>query len=92
MLLRRNRYTSPPDPLRTLTVQWRLTRIAWEIRQLERDEQRWAKAHHLRAAEIAYDDLLAEACRLSSLPLPDGTRAVRRLIMESDLRAQGWTW
>ena len=81
-----------PDPMETLVVQWRLSRLAWEIRQLESDESRWAKAHHLRAAELAYDDLLAEACGLAGVPVPAGEPAVRRLIMESHLRYLGWNW
>jgi hypothetical protein len=92
MQLRRSRHGPPPDPLQALTVQCRLSRIAWEIHHLERDDERWARAHHLKAAEIAYDDLLAEACRMAGLPLPDGPRPVRRLIMESDLQSRGWTW
>ena len=90
MLLRRTRHEQ--DPMETLVVQWRLSRLAWEIRQLESDESRWAKAHHLRAAELAYDDLLAEACGLAGVPVPVATAPVRRLIMESDLRFRGWTW
>ncbi|HEU4540658.1 MAG TPA: hypothetical protein VFR23_05980 [Jiangellaceae bacterium] len=91
MLLRRTRH-SQPDPMETLVVQWRLSRLAWEIRQLESDENRWARAHHLRAAEIAYDDLLAEACGLAGIPVPVAAPPVRRLIIESDLRVRGWTW
>jgi hypothetical protein len=78
--------------METLVVQWRLSRLAWEIRHLESGESRWAKAHHLRAAELAYDDLLAEACGLAGVPVPVAVPAVRRLIMESDLRFRGWTW
>jgi hypothetical protein len=90
MLLRRSR--DRIDPMATLAVQWRLSRLACEIRRLETDGSSWAKAHHLRAAEIAYDDLLAEACELVGIPAPVAAPPVRRLIMESDLRVRGWTW
>lgn len=91
-MLRRARPKPASDPFESLTVQWRLSRLAWEIRQLEHDSGRWARAHHLRAAELAYDDLLAEACSLAGVPIPDAKSAIRRLIMESDLRSRGWTW
>lgn len=91
-MLRRTRHQPAPDPFVSLIVQWRLSRLAWEIRHLERDAGRWARAHHLRAAELAYDDLLGEACCLAGIPVPDAAPAVRRLIMESDLRSRGWTW
>jgi hypothetical protein len=78
--------------METLGVQWRLSRLARKIRQIESDESRWARAHHLRAAVVAYDDLLAEACGLAGIPVPVASPPVRRLIMESDLRIRGWTW
>lgn len=91
-MLRRARNQPAPDPFVSLTVQWRLSRLAWEIRHLERDPGRWARAHHLRAAALAYDDLLAEACTLAGIPVPDAIPPVRRLIMETELRSHGWTW
>lgn len=80
------------DPFETLTVQLRLTRIVAEIRRLERDQGRWARAHHLAAATRAYDDLLADAARLAGLPLPDAPPAIRRVMVESALRHDGWDW
>lgn len=76
----------------TLTLQTRLTRLAGEINRLEQDGGRWARAHHLGAAQAAYDDLLTEACRLLQVPVPEGTRPVRRLLAESELRSRGWSW
>lgn len=81
-----------PDPFATLAVQLRLSRVAAEIRRLENDQSRWARAHHLVAATAAYDDLLLEAARLCDMPIPDATPPVRRLIVESELRDQGWSW
>lgn len=81
-----------PDPFATLAVQLRLSRLAAEIRRLENDQGRWARAHHLVAATAAYDDLLLEAARLSEMSVPDATPPVRRLILESELRDRGWSW
>lgn len=81
-----------PDPFVTLGLQIRLSRIATEIRHLERDGGRWARAHHLTAATAAYDDLLVEAARLCDLPVPDADAPIRRLIIESQLRHRGWAW
>lgn len=80
------------DPFETLTVQLRLTRIVGEIRRLERDQGRWARAHHLAAATRAYDDLLADAARLAGMPLPDAAPPIRRVMIESALRHDGWDW
>jgi hypothetical protein len=44
------------------------------------------------AATAAYDDLLREAAVLSGLPVPDVSPAVRRLMIEGQLRHQGWNW
>lgn len=91
-VLRRHRPLPGPDPFASLDVQYRLGRVAAEIRHLELDDGRWARAHHRRAAEAAYDDLLVEACRLAGIPVPDTLAAVRRVIVEGDLRSRGWTW
>ncbi|SDT70196.1 hypothetical protein [Jiangella sp. DSM 45060] len=80
------------DPFETLTVQLRLSRVAGEIRRLERDQGRWARAHHLAAASRAYDDLLLDAARLAGLPVPDAPPAIRRVMIESALRHDGWSW
>ncbi|WP_053203896.1 hypothetical protein [Jiangella muralis] len=80
------------DPFETLTVQLRLTRVSGEIRRLERDQGRWARAHHLTAATRAYDDLLLDAARLAGLPVPDAPPAIRRVMIESALRHDGWSW
>lgn len=90
MMLRRTR--RQPDPLETLVVQERLSRVACKIRQLEQGDDIWAIGHHLKAAEIAYDALLAEACELAGIPVPQASRPVQRLLMEADLQSRGWTW
>jgi hypothetical protein len=88
----RARTPSGPDPFETLMIQNRLTRLAGEIYRLEQDGGRWARAHHLSAAQAAYDKLLVDACRLLDVPVPEATPAVRRLLAESELRSRGWTW
>lgn len=80
-----------PDPFATLAVQLRLTRVASELRRLDGNE-RWAAGHHLTAATMAYDDLLAEAAELSDIEVPDAPRSVRRVVLEAQLHGAGWTW
>jgi len=91
-MLRRSRGCPTPDPFETLGVQMRLGRLAAEISRLEHDDGRWARAHHLTAAQAAYDDVLAEACRLVGLPIQEAVAPVRRLLAESELRSRGWSW
>jgi hypothetical protein len=91
-MLRRTRHESAPDPFASLSVQWHLSRVAWEIRRLERDDRLWARAHHLRAALLAYDELLCEAAALAGIPVPDSPAPIRRLILESQLQSSGWSW
>ena len=80
------------DPFATLHIQTRLSELAAELESLHAGEGRFALAHHLRAAQSAYDDLLDEACELAGVGPIEGTGAVHRLLAESALRAAGWTW
>jgi hypothetical protein len=93
-LLRRFvRSARPPDPFATLELQCRLSRLAGELRDLERAEpQRFAAAHHMRAALWAYDRTLEDALRMMRLPVPEGGGPVARLLAETSLRSVGWTW
>lgn len=83
------------NPFRTLEVQLALSRLDREIARLEAgDTGTFAQGHHLRAALLAYEQVLAEACRLAGIPvppLPEG-RCLRRLLAEAELRARGWSW
>lgn len=81
-----------PDPFETLAVQFRLGQLAAEIRTLERDRRRWARGFHLVAATSAYDGLLCDAARMSGVPVPDADPPVRKVMLEAELRRQGWTW
>ncbi|MCR6492949.1 hypothetical protein [Cellulomonas sp. P24] len=88
------------DPFEVLSVQMRLSVIAADIRAIEDEPHLYARAHHLHAARVAYDDLLAEACRLAGLEpgprmsfsVPEEKRFDERLREEVELTALGWTW
>jgi anti-sigma-K factor RskA len=92
------------DPLVTLDVQLRLAFAAAEVRRIEADAALYARAHHWRAAVLAYDSLLREACYLAGVdpqdvaepPAPldaDAPRAQEaRLREELELTARGWSW
>ena len=81
------------DPLTTLQLQLRLGQIAREIRALAGDDARFATAHHTRAAQAAYDELLREACRRAGVeddsPI---TSETDRLLRELELSSRGWSW
>ncbi len=81
------------DPFCALEVQLALGRLDREIRRLLAGATpSFAQGHHLHAAQLAYDQLLLEACGLAEVSgLPPG-RQVRRLVAEAELRARGWTW
>ncbi|QAY64869.1 hypothetical protein ET495_11525 [Xylanimonas allomyrinae] len=85
------------DPIDTLTLQLRLGEIAREIQALA-GSRGFAVAHHTRAAQAAYDALLAEACRRAGLPVEaphlvtDRTPEAERLREELELASRGWSW
>lgn len=80
-----------PDPFATLALQDRLARLAREIRSLESESQRrFGAGHHARAAELAYEQTLDEACRLIGAPVESGP--THRLMAEARLLHAGWTW
>jgi hypothetical protein len=81
------------DPFSALEVQVALARVERLVADLQRDDRRFARAHHLYAAVAAYDRLLTEACALAGVELPqDGDGDTRRLLAEVELRARGWSW
>lgn len=84
------------DPFAVLELQERLERLSREIVLLEGGGEGFARAHHLRAAITAYDDLLAEAGRLIGVDVAPETLGtdptVRRVLVEAELQARGWTW
>jgi hypothetical protein len=83
-----------PDPFDALQVQTRLAIVAEHIRHLEEDRHAWARAERIIAAQLAYDALLAQACRMAGvevLPRAKGD-PWERLREEVELIARGWTW
>jgi hypothetical protein len=92
--VRRERPAPPPDPFDALHVQMRLSIVAEHLRRLEEDRHAWARAERIIASQLAYDALLAEACRLAGvevLPRAQGD-PWERVREEVELAARGWTW
>lgn len=81
------------DPFRTLELQARLSRLAGELTGLDAGgERRFAAGHHARAALLAYEHTLREACRLAGLPVEPGRGPEFRLLAEAMLSQAGWEW
>ena len=55
------------DPFTVLRVQERLGVVADHVRSLELDPHTFARAERIIASQLAYDQLLAEACRLAGV-------------------------
>lgn len=95
--LRRQRPVQEPlslDPFRTLRLQSRLGAVADQVRQLEADDRAFARAERIVASQLAYDQLLAEACRLAGVEVDtDAAGDPReRFREEVELASRGWTW
>jgi aminoglycoside phosphotransferase len=95
-LAARLRHEHPPvyDPFQTLHLQTRLSTVANHMRDLELDPHTFARAERLIASQLAYDQLLAEACRLAGVeveehPKGDGAERFRE---EVELASRGWAW
>jgi hypothetical protein len=80
------------NPFDALEVQLALTRLEQRLAELQADDRRFARAHHLHAARIAYDQAIGEACRLAGVEDLPEDRSVRRILAEAELRARGWDW
>ncbi len=83
-----------PDPFDALQVQTRLTIVAEHLQRLEADVHGWARAERIIASQLAYDALLAEACRLAGVEVLARAKGDpwERLREEVELAARGWTW
>lgn len=84
----------PPDPFVALRLQTRLGVVADHARALEGEPRTFALAERVIATQLAYDQLLAEACRLAGvevLPRAKGDPQ-ERFREEVELAARGWTW
>jgi hypothetical protein len=96
---RRRLRRAGPDPLVTLAIQIRLGELATELRAVVDDPGVYARAHHWRAAQDAYDAMLREACRAAGLAVVDQPLRPdehvdedERLREELELSARGWSW
>lgn len=86
------------DPFEVLRVQLRLGALAEEVRALERNGNLYARGHHLKATQAAYDALLIEACVLAGIATAPGSRStlpqdeLERFREEVELASRGWSW
>lgn len=81
------------DPLQTLELQQRLSRLATELRVLDsHGGPGWAAGHHVRAAQEAYERTLDDACRLAGIEVEPGRGTAHRLLAETELQNHGWDW
>lgn len=90
----RRQEPEPYDPFLTLRVQQRLGAVANHVRRLEADERTFARAERIIASQLAYDQLLAEACQLAGVEVRPAAAgdAQERFREEVELAARGWTW
>jgi len=90
----RHRDVEPYDPFVTLRVQQRLGAVANHVRRLEADDRTFARAERIIASQLAYDQLLAEACDLAGVEVRPAAKgdAKERFREEVELAARGWTW
>ena len=91
--LRRRRRVLP-DPFDALWVQDRLGIVARHVQSLEADNRAMARAERIIASQLAYDDLLQEACRLAGVDVPPHARGdpAERFREEVELAGRGWAW
>jgi aminoglycoside phosphotransferase len=90
----RHRHPEPTDPFEALRVQERLGAVADHVRALEVDPHTFARAERIIASQLAYDQLLAEACKMAGVevlgrPLGDPQERFRE---EVELASRGWSW
>ncbi|MGN8244467.1 hypothetical protein ACTHAM_001370 [Cellulomonas soli] len=95
-LARRLRRERPPtfDPFLALHVQERLGAVAEHVQELERDPHTWALAERVIASQLAYDELLAQACRLAGVEVQPHAKGdpAERFREEVELASRGWAW
>lgn len=78
------------DPMRTLELQTRLSRLSGEIRRCQA-HRGFAAAHHTRAAVSAYETTLRQSLR--HVGADDAVHPAGDIIsLELDLAARGWQW
>ena len=91
--LRRPRHCAP-DPFVALRVQSRLGIVAHHVQMLEADRRAMARAERIIASQLAYDDLLEEACRMAGVDIPPHAKGdpAERFREEVELAGRGWAW
>lgn len=89
--MRPRRRPAPIDPFRALDVQTRLADLAHAITRIEDTPELFARAHHWRAYQMAYEGMLHEACSLAGVDAATADTA-DRLTLELELAGRGWTW
>jgi len=82
------------DPFMTLRVQERLGIVADHVRSLELDPHTFARAERIIASQLAYDQLLAEACHLAGVEVQVVAKGdpSERFREEVELASRGWAW
>ena len=82
------------DPFTTLRVQARLGIVADHVRSLEVDTHTFARAERIIASQLAYDQLLVEACQLAGVEVQPAAKgdAAERFREEVELASRGWAW
>ena len=90
----RHRRKVPPDPFQALRVQERLGAVANHVRTLEGDKTVYARAERIIASQLAYDELLKEACTLAGVEVERHAKGdpAERFREEVELASRGWTW
>ena len=95
-LAARLRRPKPPefDPFLALRVQERLGVVADHVRSLELDLHTFARAERIIASQLAYDQLLAEACHLAGVEVQVVAKGdpSERFREEVELASRGWAW
>ena len=83
-----------PDPFTTLRVQERLSVVADHVRSLELDPRTFARAERIIASQLAYDQLLVEACQLAGVEVQPAAKGdpAERFREEVELASRGWAW
>ncbi|WP_029290378.1 hypothetical protein [Cellulomonas sp. HZM] len=82
------------DPFAALWVQSRLGAVADHVRELELDPQLYARAERIIASQLAYDQLLAQACELAGVDVEPAALGdpQERFREEVELASRGWSW
>ena len=82
------------DPFLALRVQERLGVVADHVRSLELDQHTFARAERIIASQLAYDQLLAEACHLAGVEVQVVAKGdpAERFREEVELASRGWAW